>query len=202
MRASTVDHGDHAQVAPPELRSAVCLDVPIDDAQWAELMRGVRRRVFAKGAALVRPGTVARHVFFLERGIVRYFVPVGDGFVNLGFDCEGRFAADGESISTGAPSVRGIEALSDVVAWALPNAHLRALEARDDAWRRVRLAQLVRRQRHAAEKERRIRTRTPEERYADLVREGSYLARRVPLYHLASYLGIAAETLSRIRARS
>jgi CRP-like cAMP-binding protein len=51
------------------------------------------------------------------------------------------------------------------------------------------------------DKELRIRTQSAEERYAELVRTRSFLVARVPQYHLASDLGIAPETLSRIRAR-
>lgn len=45
------------------------------------------------------------------------------------------------------------------------------------------------------------RTLDPEERYRKLLDERPGLCNRVPQYHLASYLGIRPETLSRIRRR-
>jgi CRP-like cAMP-binding protein len=42
---------------------------------------------------------------------------------------------------------------------------------------------------------------SPEERYLNLLQERPQLIQRVPQYHLASYLGVTAESLSRIRKR-
>lgn len=45
------------------------------------------------------------------------------------------------------------------------------------------------------------RSLTPEQRYLHLINERPELIQRVPQYHLASYLGIRPESLSRIRKR-
>ena len=45
------------------------------------------------------------------------------------------------------------------------------------------------------------KTLTPEKRYLKLLESRPDLCNRVPQYHLASYLGIKPETLSRIRKR-
>lgn len=42
---------------------------------------------------------------------------------------------------------------------------------------------------------------TPEERYLLMIKERPQLIQRVPLYQIASYLGIKPESLSRIRKR-
>jgi CRP-like cAMP-binding protein len=44
-------------------------------------------------------------------------------------------------------------------------------------------------------------TTTPKERYLQLIGNCPVIANRVPLHYIASYLGVAAETLSRIRTR-
>src|SRR5262249_33288153 len=78
---------------------------------------------------------------------------------------------------------------------------LDALMAGHACWRelfgRVAEVELVRR----IQLERDARTQSAEQRYAALERSGSFLVKRRPLYHLASSLGVAPETLSRIRAR-
>jgi Mn-dependent DtxR family transcriptional regulator len=42
---------------------------------------------------------------------------------------------------------------------------------------------------------------TPEERYLKLIAERPKVMERIPLHHIASYLGIKPESLSRIRKR-
>ena len=44
-------------------------------------------------------------------------------------------------------------------------------------------------------------TSSPEERYKNLLETRPDLLQRVPQYHLASYLGVKPESLSRIRKR-
>lgn len=46
-----------------------------------------------------------------------------------------------------------------------------------------------------------FKNQSPEERYLALVAKQPDIIRRVPLYHLASYLGITQVSLSRIRSR-
>ncbi len=43
--------------------------------------------------------------------------------------------------------------------------------------------------------------RTAAERYALLLEQSPHIVERVPLGHIASYLGISQETLSRVRAK-
>ena len=43
--------------------------------------------------------------------------------------------------------------------------------------------------------------KTPEERYLKLIEQHPYIFETIPLYHISSYLGIEAPSLSRIRKR-
>jgi CRP-like cAMP-binding protein len=46
-----------------------------------------------------------------------------------------------------------------------------------------------------------FKNQSPEQRYLELIEKKTDLANRIPLYHLASYLGITQVSLSRIRKR-
>jgi CRP-like cAMP-binding protein len=174
-------------------------DVP--PAEWEHFASRVAAASLAKGRLLVRQDRPAPSVWYLARGLVRIFLREREREVTLGFDCEERWIGSFEAFVTGGPARCSVQALEDCLLLELPDLFLRELPRRHACWQEVVMRLHERQILHRIDKELRIRTRSPQERYEDLVRRHSYLVRRVPQYLLASYLGIAPETLSRIRAR-
>jgi CRP-like cAMP-binding protein len=188
----------------PELESLLRVFgalAPLPAAEAAHLCRGATLLALPRGTQLLREGEPVDWLGFLASGLVRIFRRAGEREVTLGFDCEARLVGAFDAFVTRAPARYGLETLEPSCLVRFERAWLEGLEARHPCWRelfrRIAERELV----HKIDKELRIRTRTPEQRYAELVRAGSFLVRRVPQYHLASFLGIAPETLSRIRAR-
>jgi CRP-like cAMP-binding protein len=175
---------------------------PLPSEEWRFLCENVELRDYERGERLVAEGERVDWLGFLLRGLVRIHCEGDEREVTLGFDCEGRFVGAYDAYALREPARYGIESLESSRVARFGRSLLEVLEVRHLAWRelfrRIAERELVRK----VDKELRIRTCTPAERYAELVRSGSYLVRRVPQYHLASFLGIAPETLSRIRARS
>lgn len=187
------------------LRAGFPVEIP--DPEWAWFAGQVERREWAKGEVLVPQGRPAEAAYFLLRGLVQYFWEgPGARDVTFGFDFEGRFATDVESffsleVSERVPARRSVRALEDIDCLVLRRSLLELAYERHPVWDEAMRLSLQRVLLHRSDKEHRIRTLTPEERYSQLLEEDSPLAHRVPQYLLAAYLGIAPETRSRIRAR-
>ncbi|HUQ81885.1 MAG TPA: hypothetical protein VM076_12125, partial [Gemmatimonadaceae bacterium] len=118
-----------------------------------------------------------------------------------GFDFEHRFTTAYESVVTGEPATYGIETLEPTHALSFTGGVLQSMYARDVCWERFGRLVLEMDWIRRADKNQRFRIYTPEEHYRLLIERRSPLIDRVPLYQLASFLQIAPETLSRIRAR-
>lgn len=185
------------------LHKAVAPLVP-GAAALARLLGGARHRLVDKGEHILRAGTVANEVFFIHTGLLRYYIndPADGGLERTGqfFDA-GIVATDAESYLLRIPGEQNFEALEKSSVVALPRAVLNAGYDQDHAVERFgRLmleAALIGSQRRAN----RLLVLQPEERYRRFVETRPEVARRVPQYLIASYLGLTPESLSRIRRR-
>ncbi|MEM9025264.1 MAG: Crp/Fnr family transcriptional regulator, partial [Bacteroidota bacterium] len=158
------------------------------------------RTTHPKGTLLLEEGRTCRQLWFLESGFLRFFVNK-DGEEATKFFTEPPYCfTSPRSFNTGAPAAESIEALEESVVWVL---------SRDDAYALLERPSWAAFVRHLTQEVQffteqileELQTKTAEERYSRLVAEGSVLLQKVPLKHLASYLGIAPQSLSRIRKK-
>jgi CRP-like cAMP-binding protein len=175
---------------------------PIPEEEWAEFSRGLAGRDFGAGENLLRANQVGREYFFIASGLVRMFYTTEDGKeFNKSFIAEGGIAGSLGSVLMGEASRFSIAALEPTSAVVIPAELMERLYGRHPCWERVgrRFAELL-----ALKKERReaaFLLDDAETRYRDFQSEFPDLEQRIPLYHIASYLGITDVALSRIRKR-
>ena len=182
------------------LRTSVARWVALSDEQWTALAALFTPREAEAQAHLVLPGTTDHEVLFVTRGLLRFYYPSGDGAeANKAFVAEGEFAGPLAAAALGLPVVYGVQALERTSVLAAPYADFARLVERDAAFERLgrKLAERV-----LIRKE--LRTRnllllSAKERYRHFVEDRPDLVQRVPLYHIASYLGVTDVHLSRIR---
>lgn len=171
--------------------------------QVAAFVAGGRRATVARGEALVELGDTTHPLYFVHSGIVRYMLILPDSGddVTKDFSFGPSFATSFGSAVSGQPARVGIVAVTDCVVTRWPLARLTALYEADAAWQKLgrRLAEWL----YVRKEDREIAflTQTAEARYGDLTRTFGDRIEQVPQRHLASYLGITPESLSRLRAR-
>ena len=175
---------------------------PFAAADFERLLPYFRERRFAKDELFYRPGEVVKHTFFITRGIFRQFYVNEDGRERtIYFAAEGDFAGELQSFLFRTPTRFHIQALEE--------AEVLVLEREDweEAFTTIPSFALYQLKLHAQfiaalkEEMGRAISITPEERYRRLLHERPGLMQRLPQYHIANYLGIAQETVSRIRKR-
>ena len=159
-------------------------------------------RRFKKGEIVLQEGAVCRAVYFVEEGYLRTYYNKEDGsVVNLNFTFEGEFTSNTKSAINREPSKMSIEAGEDALLWIFDldklSPEMKSLPSVSQFIRRTAMQMLV-----ASEtRGNLLKIYTPAERYHYIERNIPHILQRVPLSHLASFLGVSRETLSRIRAK-
>src|SRR5262245_28753273 len=157
-------------------------------------------RRLAAGEFLQRAGDVARHAAFVARGCLRSFVIDAKGKEHIvQFAPEQWWLADAISLNSGTPSQYFFAAIEDSDLLLIDAAGQQQIVDRVPGYSAAMRAGL---QKHAAAKDLRIvkaLSASAEERYLDFMQTFPTIAQRVPQWMLASYLGVSAETISRIR---
>ena len=150
---------------------------------------------------LVKAGDISTELYFIQKGLVRFFYPK-DGEEITGFIFkEGMFASSFDSVLTQSPSQQVLETLEDCDLLVIPYAKLDALCQEvpqiNTLVRKVLEQRFVNAQRVLAS----FILDNPEQRYVKFLAQHADLQQRVPQHIIASYLGITPVSLSRIRKR-
>ena len=188
-------------MSPDALLHALQAALPALPASAAHALAGNFAPMRAdKGMPLLRQGETWRHVLWIERGALRLYFTRRDGReFNKNFYLDGALLCPLTPATWAAPSQFEIGALEATTVWRADAARWRTQLHALDQWEPLRTELLARLVSHKLQREHDLLTLDARRRYAAFCAREPQLAERVPLLHLASYLGITDVSLSRIR---
>lgn len=155
-----------------------------------------------KNEHLFREGDIVKYVCYVEKGCLRqYYVNNNGEERTIYFKVEDGWASELVSFLDNAPTELNLQALEDSKLqiinqknWVYAVTQIRSftmgfIRAQQDTnyMLKKRLAEAT--------------VETPEEKYQRFMNEEPFLLQRIPLFHIASYLAMTPETLSRIRKK-
>ena len=150
---------------------------------------------------LLRPGQVARRVYFLETGLVRGYTLLHGREVSSWFMQAGDFVISIVSFLTQQPSEEYLELLEPAVVRSISYEQLQMLYHDFPEFNRTGRLLIEKYYVLSEQRAQHLRARTALERYELLLQSFPTVFQRVAVQHIASHLGIAPETLSRLRNR-
>ncbi|MGB3182075.1 MAG: Crp/Fnr family transcriptional regulator [Cyclobacteriaceae bacterium] len=155
----------------------------------------VRRRQY-----LVQPGFVCTHQTYVQQGAFRSYFVTGEGAEHtVQFAVEDWFISNFNSYISRQPASLFVEALEDGMVQQIANEDTEAICTNYPVFERF--FRLVAQKSFAFSQRRTLSNlgKNAEERYLEFLQLYPGIAQRVPQYALASYLGMSAEFLSKIR---
>jgi CRP-like cAMP-binding protein len=158
---------------------------------------------FQKGELFVKEGEVCRNLLFIHKGIFRYYLlHEGNDFVkDFAVDTQNPFCTAYTSFMLQKPSEIWIEAIEPCLVWSWDISNVLPLFQNNPTW--LHFAKLMADQLFYRKEQKEIELIkcSAIERYQHFLVDFPGLSQRIPQYHIANYLGISPESLSRIRSK-
>jgi len=155
---------------------------------------------FAKNDYFVTQGKVCRKLAFIAEGIMRYCMFRDDGSdVTCFFMCENDFVGDPDSFFEQKPSDKNVQALTDCQLITISYDNMQKLLQNVPRGKEVNAAiahYVTMRMLHQRTF---LLNLDATVRYKEFMREYPHVLQRVPLSYVANFLGIAQQSLSRLR---
>jgi CRP/FNR family transcriptional regulator, anaerobic regulatory protein len=174
------------------------------DAEINDFWVNAQSVSFKKKQLLLEEKQINRHLYMMKTGIVRSYVTDNEGkdyTKSFFYGTQQDFVASFPSFKFQEPSNHYLEALVDTEVWAWHYSYIFDKLVNDFKFHRFFRYCTDKLYIRFEVKEIRMLRTTPEERYLIFREEHPELIHDIPLQHIATYLGITPETLSRIRKK-
>ncbi|MBF0575491.1 Crp/Fnr family transcriptional regulator [Dysgonomonas sp. GY617] len=170
---------------------------PQDLESFASILE---RKELSKGELFLNNSQVSKYIQYVDKGLVRQFYYKNGRDVTEHFTCENNVAVCIESFFRQEPTRLLIEALETTILYCIPYSEIEILAYHKPEisilYRRFLEATLILSQQKADS----WRFETVRERYERFMKEYPQAAKRAPIAHIASYLLMTPESLSRVRS--
>ena len=173
--------------------------VDLNQEEWQAFEEHLEEAAFAKNDFLCRAGETAHYLFFIHAGAVRVYHQTQEQEFTLNFHFQNEFVTAFSSFVTQTPSRVNLQALDQVLVSRIHHQHL--YNTYQKYHKAERIGRLFAETLYVQKTNREIDllSLSAEQQYLNLLQKNPKLISQISVKHLASYLGIQPESLSRIR---
>ena len=172
----------------------------VPEQDWEQIASCFEQRIVEKDELVLEAGKICRYLYFVESGLLRYYI-LKDGKELTKFFTEAPYCFTSQvSFTSKKPAAETIQAIERSVLWQTGLEQANALLALP-SWNTFIRKLLQEVQSYTEDILQELQTETAESRYQKLLAQNPTLLQRIPLQYLASYFGIAPQSLSRIRKK-
>jgi len=176
------------------------LKIPDEEWEYAALL--FYFHTYPRQSFLAREGERLNKLYSITKGLVRYYYSTDSGKeYNKYFVMDNRPFGSFSSQFLHLPCSFNIQALEDTEVLVIDENALEELNKRHSCWERLGRLFAVYFIHHLEEREKEFLINPLEIRYRQFLREFPGLDKRIPQYHIASYLGVTDVALSRLLSR-
>jgi CRP-like cAMP-binding protein len=160
-----------------------------------------KEKTYKKGDYFLTEGQICKQVGFIAKGLMRYYINHDGEEKTYAFSQENDFVCNYESFLPQGPSSKIIQALEDCDVLVISHADLQLFYANvheGERFGRIAIESVFL---QLLKDVNSFYTETPELRYVRFLKNHADLQQRISQYHIASFVGVKPQSLSRIRKR-
>jgi len=183
-----------------KIEESIAPMVTLTDQEFLTFCDAFETKRLAKNQLFLREGEICNYVGFVIHGALVYFKSMPSGNeTTTDFAFDGDWVTINHSRLNNSPSTIGIRAIENSELLVITQQTLSAMYLRNPKLERLGRILMEQSYLKIARQSIDLQVLTAKERYEGLLRDYPEIFQRVPLYHIANYLGIAPKSLSRIR---
>ena len=168
--------------------------------EWEKVEKCLTKRIYKKGELILEHGKICKKLYFLEDGFLRFFVYKDGQDVTKFFTKPNYCFTSQRSFANEIPTDDNIEALQESIVWEMSKKDafelLKCLNWSEFVRKLIQEVQFF-----TEEILEDLQNNTAEERYTRMLNDNDIILRYAPLKDIPSFLGIAPQSLSRIRKK-
>ena len=173
----------------------------LDENESELIMSSFTPHTLLKGEYFLKEGEVNKHIGFLDKGLVRYFVHKDGEESTFEFTKEGEFIGDYQSFRNASTSIQNIQAIEDCELLVINYPSIQNIYSTTENGNLIGRQIISHRFEVMVNQLLEVYMQNHEDRYKSFVEKYFGLTQRIPQYLIASYVGVRPESLSRIRKR-
>jgi CRP/FNR family transcriptional regulator, anaerobic regulatory protein len=202
MQTVFLTHVNKSSAMKDEIRHFISGLTDLKEVEFQAFREFVTLKKFKRKEYFLRQGQICKQLGLIVKGYVRLFYLVDGEEITKDFNFENFICGSYASFSLQQPSRFNIIAMEDLEVYMIGRDSLYQLFEKYPGIQKLARLQIERMFIRKELREASFLLDNAEQRYNNLAEQEKNMIERVPLKYLASYLGLSAETVSRIRRQS
>ena len=173
--------------------------ITLSDEEKDIIVSLFKEKTYKKGDFFLAEGQICKQVGFVTKGLIRYYINHDGEEKTYAFSQENQYVCNYESFLPLKPSSKVIQALEESDVLVISHNDLQSLYAKvkeGERYGRIAIEAVFL---QILKDINSFYTETPEVRYERFLTDHPDLQQRISQYHIASFVGVKPQSLSRIR---